>query len=75
MACRSCGADVLWVPTLAGKRMPLNASPDPMGNVVLRKLPTGETFAHVLRKDEATDERRFMPHHATCPSAAQHRRR
>ena len=72
--CRSCQAEIMWVVTEKGRRMPVNASPDPMGNVVLRHGPD-RTFAVVLGKGEETDERRFMPHHATCPSVDQHRRK
>lgn len=35
MACRSCGAPVLWAQTPAGKAMPLNPQPVPNGNVLL----------------------------------------
>lgn len=75
--CRSCGAEIMWVPTAAGKRLPLNAEPDPLGNVVLRRRENRTVFAHVLKKNEEDlfAERRWMPHHATCPSVDQHRRK
>jgi hypothetical protein len=68
--CRSCGAPITWAITDQGKRMPLDAEPNPAGNVRLTL-----TNAVVLRKDEVYDGPRFMPHWATCPNADQHRRR
>jgi DNA polymerase III epsilon subunit-like protein len=58
--CKSCGAAILWAKTPAGKAMPLDA--EPQKRIVLGRV-TGE--AHVLDT--------YVPHWATCPSAAQHR--
>ena len=33
--CNSCGATIFWVIMPSGKRMPLDAKPDPNGKVVL----------------------------------------
>jgi hypothetical protein len=61
--CKSCGAEILWARTSAGKRVPLDAKPQRLfvrgvglegGGVVLRSC--------------------FTSHFATCPDAAQHRR-
>ena len=59
--CKSCGAAVLWAPTEKGKSMPLD--PAPQKRVVLGRT-TG--VAHVLDT--------YLPHWASCPSAAEHRR-
>jgi hypothetical protein len=76
--CRSCEAPIVWGKTRAGRAMPLDAEPDPAGNVVL--LANGT--AVVLTADEAAERRltfpeevRRMPHHATCPQADEWRRR
>lgn len=34
VACRSCGAEVWWAWTTGGKRMPVDATPDPEGMLV-----------------------------------------
>lgn len=53
--------------------LPLDAVPleNDAGNVAWRRTPAGGLFARVLRKDEQpmADERRAMPHFATCPQA------
>lgn len=59
--CSSCGAAILWAKTPQGKAMPLDAKPEK--RVVLGRQ-TGE--AHVLDT--------YLPHWASCPNAAQHRR-
>jgi hypothetical protein len=73
--CRSCGAPILWVLTTHGKRMPLDAEPDPAGNVSLDQhrvatVHTGGSLAFLAVVNE-----RWMPHHATCPQADQWRKR
>lgn len=81
--CRSCRADVMWAQTTAGKAMPLDPDPTPLGNVQVQTVRTAErvtTLATVLGplEVEALDgEARGklrMPHHATCPDADRWRR-
>jgi hypothetical protein len=72
--CRSCGAAILWVKTVAGKAMPLDAVPAEDGNIAL--MPAG---AMVLPKETADlgqkiGARRYKSHFATCPNAAKHRK-
>jgi hypothetical protein len=64
--CRSCSAEIRWVFTAMGGRIPLDAEPVADGNIVLR----GHT-AHVIKADTVVPpgEPRYMPHHATCPDA------
>ncbi len=70
-ACRSCDAPVLWVVTLAGKRMPLDAKPRPDGNVIL----FGDGRCRYLGKDEGPVEQpRYVSHFATCGQAKEWRR-
>ncbi len=71
--CSSCGAPLLWIKTPKNKSMPLDATPHPEGNVVIR-----DGLAVVLTLAEMTDvavgQRRFYPHWATCPNAKSHRK-
>jgi len=74
--CRSCGAEILWARSRGGKRVPLDADPTMRGNVVL----TDDGEAIVLNQADADQHRRhggtlYLAHFATCPEAAQHRRR
>lgn len=69
-ACRYCGESIRFVHTETDRRMPLNASPDPNGNVIMR-----EGRAHVLAAGDDTRGQRWMPHAATCPYAGQRRGR
>lgn len=66
-ACRSCGAEILWVLTAAnGKPMPLDATPNPEGNV---ELVTGRAVVHASSPLFATPGSIYMSHFATCPDA------
>lgn len=70
--CRSCGAEIFWATSSTGKAMPLNAKPDPMGNVRVYGAPATRS-AVVLAGHRLTLARGangpplYMPHHATCP--------
>lgn len=69
--CRSCGAEILWVRSAKnGTLMPLDAVPDPNGNVEL----DDDGHAVVHGQADMLGGQRFMPHHATCPHADQWRR-
>lgn len=61
--CRSCGAEIRWARTSAGKRMPLDAEPNPNGNV---ELTNGVAVVHA-QPPAFVDGEIFMPHFATCP--------
>jgi hypothetical protein len=71
--CRSCSARVIWVEMAAtGRRMPLNPTPDPKGNVSIDSQ-TGK--ARVVQAGAVgRPGPRYMPHFATCPQAGKHRR-
>lgn len=83
-SCRSCGADLIWAETTNNVPQPFNRQPDPEGNRLL--LGRGSERAP-LAIDPAIvdgasgmigtliDECRYMPHHATCINADQHRNR
>ena len=75
--CKSCGDPVVWVKTINGKPMPLNAEPDPDGNVY-PVLIDGERYARVATvkspiPDHVPATSRFTAHFATCPHADEHR--
>lgn len=66
--CSSCGAQIGWGKTLAGKPMPIE--PHAEGNLVIR---AGRI--HVLSAGENSQgETRFRSHFASCPNADRHRK-
>lgn len=80
-SCRSCAAPIRWAKTLGGKAIPLNAQPDPAGNITLKE--TGDPkapLARVLAGADLFDARTagtelWMSHYATCPDSQKWRRR
>lgn len=77
--CAVCQAPLVWARTVAsesgagGQRMPLDAEPNPAGNVAVRQTGPRRLVARVLGKDDTADvrtERIYMPHFATCPGTA-----
>lgn len=77
--CNSCGAEIVWAVTSGkGKAMPIDAEPNPDGNVELLppKQGTRAPVAVVHAQPPLAPEHPIhMPHHATCPQAAEWRRR
>lgn len=82
--CESCHAPIIFavVHNQAGHkpaRMPLNAEPDPAGNVACFRDVTGTLQGRVLSRGQhpAAHETRYMTHFATCtrPEAHRHRQR
>ena len=74
--CKSCGAEIRWVRTPAGKMMPLDAKPTPEGNVVVvRGIGYAGTSKYTGDPNLLPGEEfRYTSHFATCPQAGQHRR-
>jgi hypothetical protein len=72
--CRSCNASVFFAPsTLTGKRLILDAEPDPdRGNVIVGAGHSWATVLTALELDAARerDEELYLDHHATCPQAS-----
>ena len=66
--CSRCFAPIVWAITQASKRQPLDAAPDPAGNVAAYRDVADNWRARSLRDGEEPlrYERRMMPHHATC---------
>ncbi len=69
--CRSCHAQVYWVETELGKKMPVDAKSVPDGNIIFV-----DKKAHVLKAGEVPDEgvKRWVSHFVTCIHAKQHRK-
>ena len=67
--CRSCGAQIDWVVTARGKRIPLDRETSEDGNIVL-----AEGTARVVQPGEYPGEPRFKTHFATCPDAKRWRK-
>ncbi len=64
--CSSCGQDIIWTITEAGKRAPFDAKP--AGKVTfLARNPDGSDTPISKQRDH------YISHFATCPKAAQHR--
>jgi hypothetical protein len=77
-----CGAAIFFVvvSNQAGRKpklMPVNAAPDPGGNVAVLQDETGTWRGRVLGKDQepAAWEARYCPHFATCTDPGAYRRR
>jgi hypothetical protein len=80
LECRSCGALVVFVPSAkSGKRMILDVEPDPiLGNVLVEdgKARVLGVKARIAARAQFPPPSLYVPHHATCPQAAEwHRRR
>lgn len=75
--CKSCGAEIKWILTQSGKKMPVDAKPvpyraDPGGSLSLVTM-TGRVERGVLDLD--SDRQGYVSHFATCPAADSFRRR
>ena len=70
--CRGCSAAIRWEVTEAGKRIPIDWTPNPAGNIVIL-FERGTGYVAKVFKDAAAaeaaypGEERWYPHHATCP--------
>lgn len=80
-----CGAAIVWARSVNGKPQPLDAKPDPKGNIVL-DLDTEPPTARVVSKSVLETYRReaaakgielelYTAHHGTCPRADEFRKR
>lgn len=79
VACRSCGAPVVWALTEAAKPMPLDkAEPTAADNLIAWQDEAGVLrvrYAHPSGLGLGPGERTATSHFATCPNANAHRRR
>lgn len=71
-ACRACGAEILWARTSNDKSIPLDAAPNPDGNVVVQgggyAAPSATVLGPLDKLSMPEGSTFHMPHHATCPS-------
>jgi len=68
--CRSCRMPIRWVMTANGKRMPLDPSPDPEGNVWIVGMEEGVPSVEVALTADAVPANvpfRYVSHFVTCP--------
>ena len=78
--CRGCGAEILWIPTPAGKSMPCNSEqvtywerPGSTGKVV---TPNGQVISCEFEGDLAKATGiGYISHFSTCPAAGRFRRK
>ncbi len=74
--CRSCDAPIRWATaTTTGRRMPIDAEPTADGNVTVHRGDDGQAVATVHPAGVTPLGTRWTAHFATCPAAAEHRRR
>lgn len=66
--CRGCEAPIRWAKTASGKAMPLDATPNRDGNVVI-----DDTLEGPRARVVAPGAGQYMPHHATCPQVRRFR--
>lgn len=77
--CRVCGEQVIWVRTRAGKNMPCNTTlvdykADGGRDKIV--LPAGDVVSGtIVPAGGNPDGHGYISHFATCPYAAQHRKR
>lgn len=76
--CKSCGAEIIWIKTAAGKSMPCNPQKisfrnDWSENGLTLITPDGKIAKGTLDLD--SDTYGYESHFATCPAAAIHRKR
>ena len=81
LRCDTCGQPIIFVVVMNNQgrkpaRMPLNAHPDPAGNVAVRTDATRTRIGRVLGKGQhaAGGETLYTPHFATCTNPRAHRR-
>lgn len=77
--CRSCGAEIIWIKTFSGKRMPVDAEKIPFyaGEGEELFVTAGGAVVHGTRAG-AEDEHTYtgyISHFATCPDAERFRKR
>lgn len=72
--CRSCQQEVLWVLTINRKKMPVDPEPVADGNLILiDPIAPGDIPMAVNKANP--DVPGWTSHFATCPDAAEHRKR
>ena len=76
--CKGCGAPIIWLPTANGKMMCLDSNPV---GYIEKHGARGKIFTRDGRvvscefTDDPDAETGFFPHFATCPKAAEFKRK
>lgn len=78
--CKSCGAEIMWITTTTGKKMPVDADPvqfhqDPAGREIFVTKGGAVVRGITAKAGEKDVSTGYNSHFATCPFADQHRRR
>lgn len=84
--CKSCGAPIVWIKTQNGKNMPCDADAVEYQENYKGKSTVVTEDGRVLKAtiidrtgggllSPVIDGKGYIPHWATCPHAAQHKRR
>lgn len=78
--CRSCGQPMVWVETIYGKRIPLDAQPSEKGNIVVVNgiaiyISGPKREGEAREGAERAGLRLYTSHFSSCPNAEQHRKR
>ena len=80
--CRNCGCQILWIRTKAGKNMPVNPEfvnycRPKDGEKAKEKIvtPDGDVVSANIAHGAETEGYGYISHFATCPRAADHRKR
>ncbi len=66
--CRSCKAEIVFVETVKGHRIPIDPAPVAGGNIEIKA-----DVAHMVLPDAG--KKRHVSHFATCPNSAAHRKK
>ena len=68
--CKTCGEEIIWIITSAGRRMPLSVASQERRFVI-----TPGTADERGRNPTAQQIDTYLSHFADCPDAAEHRRK
>jgi len=73
--CRSCNAEIYWITTTQGNRMPVDATPVNDGELLLF-WRQNKLLGYVLTQNDevAPGRNRYRSHFRTCPDANRWRR-
>ena len=75
--CKSCGAKIIWLPTIGGKSMPCDPEPIPYREDSLGSMMIVTNDGRVVRAkiDASSETVGYVSHFATCPDAEEWRGR
>ena len=71
---KGCGASFAWAITTKGRRMPVDPTPVPKGNLALGTDHLGVLQVFIVGPGDEVKGDRYVSHFATCPNASRFRR-